>query len=85
MSTADIRAEIFDGAAGCASGSQTWNGMMPAFTPKPMKNKAKSPSRSGPDTTVPANISGNANEPDAADSVMKPAIRQPVATCDMTR
>src|SRR5438034_8492389 len=33
--TPDITADTCDGAAGCASGSQTWNGMKPAFDPKP--------------------------------------------------
>src|SRR5438067_715314 len=31
----DITAETCVGAAGCASGSQMWRGMKPAFTPKP--------------------------------------------------
>ena len=73
------------GAAGCASGSHTWSGMTPAFTPKPRKKSANSPSRSGPDTTWPDSSAGNDSEPDAAASVRNPAIRQPVPTCDMTR
>ena len=53
MSTPDISAEMFVGAAGCASGSQTCSGITPALTPKPRKKSANSPSRSGPDTDVP--------------------------------
>ena len=30
-------------AAGCASGSQIWSGMMPAFVPKPMSAERKMP------------------------------------------
>jgi hypothetical protein len=33
--TPDMSAETFDGAAGCASGSQMCRGMMPALMPKP--------------------------------------------------
>ncbi len=33
--TALISADTGDGAAGCASGSQTCSGRMPAFAPKP--------------------------------------------------
>ena len=32
-----IRAETLLGAAGCASGSQTWRGTTPAFAAKPKK------------------------------------------------
>jgi hypothetical protein len=36
-----MRAEILDGAAGWASGSQMWNGMMPALTPNPIVAQRK--------------------------------------------
>ena len=39
--TPDISAETWDGAAGCALGSQTCSGMMPALTPKPISAEIK--------------------------------------------
>src|SRR6266571_3407353 len=84
MSTPDISAEILVGAAGWASGNHTWSGMTPAFTPNPRTKSANSPSRTGP-TATPDNSVENDSDPDAADSTMNPAIRQPVPTCDMTR
>ena len=41
ISTPDISAETLLGATGCASGSQTWSGTMPALTPKPARNSEK--------------------------------------------
>ena len=35
--TPDMSAETWLGAAGCARGSQTWSGMMPAFEPNPIR------------------------------------------------
>ena len=40
--TPDISAETCDGAAGCASGSQTCIGKSPAFMPKPARKTANS-------------------------------------------
>ena len=37
MLIAESRPETCAGAAGCAFGSQTWNGMKPALMPKPAK------------------------------------------------
>jgi len=34
-----ISAETFDGATGCASGSQTWRGTTPAFAANPKNAK----------------------------------------------
>src|SRR5688500_625083 len=82
MSTADIKAEMLLGAAGCASGSQMCNGMAPAFTPNPKKKSAKIPSRIGPDvTTSPDSSAANESEPAADASVRNAAMRQPVPTC----
>jgi len=39
--TPDINAEIWEGATGWASGSQTCRGTIPAFKPKPIKAKVK--------------------------------------------
>ena len=39
--TPDISAETWLGAAGWASGSQTWNGMTPALVPKPTSASRK--------------------------------------------
>ncbi len=36
-----MSAETWLGAAGCASGSQTWSGTRPAFAPKPTSASAK--------------------------------------------
>ena len=85
ISTADINAEMLLGAAGCASGSQTCNGITPAFTPKPKKNSPKSRSRVGPDTTCPVRIAENDIDPAADARVKNAAARAPVPTCDMTR
>ena len=46
-----MSAEMLLGAAGWASGSHTWSGMMPAFTPNPRKNSTNISWRVGPDTT----------------------------------
>ena len=37
----DMRAETFEGAAGCACGSHEWNGNMPALQPKPQNARMK--------------------------------------------
>src|SRR3989338_692083 len=56
--------EILDGAAGCASGSQMWNGIMPAFTPKPMAAQRKINDRSNAGIRGPALLSdSNPNAP----------------------
>ena len=85
ISTPDMKAEMLVGAAGWASGSHTWRGMMPAFTPNPRKNRTNSPSRIGPDATLPDNNVGNDTDPEIDARTRNPAIRQPVPTCDMTR
>jgi hypothetical protein len=36
-----MSAETFEGATGCASGSQTWSGITPAFAAKPKKARKK--------------------------------------------
>jgi hypothetical protein len=41
MSTPDINAEMLVGAAGWASGSQTWSGTIPAFTPEPKEEECE--------------------------------------------
>ena len=38
-----IKAETWLGAAGCASGSQTWSGTRPAFEPAPARTSSKTP------------------------------------------
>ena len=48
--TADMSAETCDGAAGCASGSQTCTGNSPAFVPNPRSMRTNST----PDEAAPA-------------------------------
>jgi len=80
-----MNAEMLVGAAGWASGSQTCSGMTPALTPNPTRKSAKSPSRRGPGAMWPDNSASNDREPGPAASARKPAIKQPVPTCDITR
>ena len=51
------------GAAGCASGNQTCNGIMPAFTPNPTRNNANSASRLAPWATAPDSMTSNGDSP----------------------
>src|ERR1035437_8794363 len=37
----DMTADTWDGATGWARGSQTWNGMAPAFVAKPMQTRTR--------------------------------------------
>ena len=62
--TPDITADTGLGAAGCASGSQTWNGTKPAFVPKPT-----SASRNRP----PAEPAGAANAAKSCEPVARPS------------
>src|ERR1035437_8907041 len=39
--TPDMTAETWDGATGWARGSQTWNGMAPAFVAKPTQTRTR--------------------------------------------
>ena len=80
MSTPDISAEMPLGAAGCASGSQMCSGMMPAFTPNPTKNRTKTMSRVGPDSTLPASNVASETDADVDARMKKAAISAPVPT-----
>ena len=85
MRTPDISAEILVGAAGCASGNQTWSGTIPALTPNPMKKNANKMCRIGSIAAPPESSVANDREPCADASIRNPAIKKPVARCDMTR
>jgi len=85
ISTPDISAEMPLGAAGCATGNQTCNGIMPAFTPKPTKNSRKTKSRSRPDNTLPESNVENDTDSDADARMKNAAMSDPVPTCDMTK
>ncbi len=62
--TPDISAETCEGAAGCAPGSQMWNGMMPAFAPKPMSAKINTAFfRDWGAADMPFPIAAKSNEP----------------------
>src|SRR3989442_1475721 len=78
MSTADISAEILVGAAGCASGNHTWSGMMPAFTPKPRKKSANSPSRAGPTGTPDNRLENDSDRNGEKGKDQEEPRRQPV-------
>ena len=81
MSTPDMSAEMLLGAAGCASGSQTWSGMMPALTPKPTKKSTKSSvARRRADASAPASSASKRQRAGRRTPARrKPAIRQPGA------
>jgi hypothetical protein len=85
MRTPDISAEMLVGAAGCASGSHTCRGTIPALTPKPRKKSANRPLRAGGSAAPPDRSVANERDPDIDASAMKPPMRHPVPTCDMTR
>jgi hypothetical protein len=58
---------------------------MPAFTANPTKNSPNSTLRIGPNATWPDQSVENERDPVIEAAVKNPAIRQPVATCDMTK
>jgi hypothetical protein len=59
--TSDVTAEICEGAAGCACGSQEGSGTNPAFMPKPVKNKRNNQRLGWDEKNV--SIAENSNEP----------------------
>ena len=85
MSTPDINAEMLVGAAGWASGSQTWSGTIPAFTPNPRKKHANRMCRIGSITASADSSVANDRESYTDASIRNPAIRKPVPRCDMTK
>ena len=60
--TPDITAETWLGALAWAEGSQTWNGMMPAFAPKPIK-AASAMSAADGESAESEPAAGSRNEP----------------------
>ena len=52
---------------------------------KPDEEQREHPMRIDPDTTWPDRMTGKDSEPAADPRIRKPARRQPVPTCDMTR
>ena len=82
--TPDMSAETWDGAAGCASGSQTWNGTSPALVPKPTTASTNSrPATAG--DAWPSCISSNSSDPPARPMRRNSAIRNAVPRCVATR
>ena len=54
-----MSADTWLGAAGCASGSQTWSGTRPAFVPKPTRANAN---RSVAGSVAPPPSAANASK-----------------------
>src|ERR1019366_3704157 len=79
----DISAETLLGATGWAAGSQICRGTMPAFTPKPKRNKPNRSAYARGDG-VRGNVA-NSKLPLMEWSTRNPVIRNPVPTCDMTK
>ena len=85
ISTADISAETLLGAAGMRLRQPDVERDDARFHAKADKEQHEHAVSRRPDTRLPASSGENDSEPDAAASVRKPASRQPVPTCDMTR
>ncbi len=80
-----MSAEIGLGAAGCASGSQTWRGIIPALTPKPARKSRKTASREGVAAAPGPRREANASDCPCEARRKKPATRQPVPTWESAR
>jgi hypothetical protein len=85
MRTPDINAEMLVGAAGWASGNQTWSGTIPALIPNPAKKNANKMCRIGPIDRPPDSRVANDTELYSDAKIRNPAMRKPVPRCDMTK
>ena len=85
--TPDMSAETWDGAAGCASGNQTCNGMIPAFVPKPKSTDPKStPCQIGERPARPTDRhTSKSNEPVALYARKRAIAINTVPSCVMSR
>ena len=83
--TPDMSAEILDGAAGCASGSQIWNGMMPALTPNPIVAQRKTIDWTAVGRRDPGSLNApKLNEPVWEKRITNMTTRRAVPRCVMT-